>query len=168
LHLEIIVSRLKREFSVEVSVGTPQVAYTVDSSKMAFRIAGTMAFQDAAKKARPVLLEPVMRVEVEVPAEHLGDVRAACRADAAGFSRRRIAAPRTSFRRGSPVGDARLRHRPPIADAGPRDTDDAVRTLRTAQPRRWGGVRITSRNTSTTEAAAQEPDGRPAGSGLRR
>ncbi len=164
LHLEIIVDRLKREFSVEASVGRPQVAYKetltrsadgemkyakqtggrgqyghvkihlhpgdpgtgyvfenktsqgsipkefikpvdegikealtrgvlagypvddvrielydgsyhdVDSSEMAFKIAGSMAFQDAAKKAKPVLLEPVMRVEVVVPKEHMGDV----------------------------------------------------------------------------------------------
>ncbi|HEY1911357.1 MAG TPA: elongation factor G, partial [Vicinamibacterales bacterium] len=164
LHLEIIVDRLKREFSVEATVGKPQVAYKetltraadgemkyakqtggrgqyghakihlypgepgtgyifenktvggsipkefikpidqgiqealtrgvlagfpiddvrielydgsyhdVDSSEMAFKIAGSMAFQDAAKKARPVLLEPIMRVEVVVPKEHMGDV----------------------------------------------------------------------------------------------
>src|SRR5262245_28905431 len=164
LHLEIIVDRLKREFSVEATVGRPQVAYKetltrpadgemkyakqtggrgayghakihlypgepgtgyifeneivggaipkefikpidegikealtrgvlagypiddvrivlydgsyhdVDSSEMAFKIAGSMAFQDAAKKARPVLLEPMMRVEVVVPKEYLGDV----------------------------------------------------------------------------------------------
>jgi elongation factor G len=48
--------------------------HDVDSSEMAFKIAGSMAFQDAAKKARPVLLEPVMRVEVVVPKEHLGGV----------------------------------------------------------------------------------------------
>ena len=164
LHLEIIVDRLKREFSVEASVGRPQVAYKetlttaasgegryvrqtggrgqyghakirleprqpgegfefendivggtipreyikpieegirgamtagvlagypvddvrvtlydgsyheVDSSEMAFKIAGSMAFKDAAKKAHPVLLEPVMRVEVVVPEEYMGDV----------------------------------------------------------------------------------------------
>ena len=48
--------------------------HDVDSSEMAFKIAGSMAFQDAAKKARPVLLEPIMRVEVVVPKEHLGSV----------------------------------------------------------------------------------------------
>jgi elongation factor G len=164
LHLEIIVDRLKREFSVEASVGKPQVAYKetltraadgemkyakqtggrgqyghakihvypgepgtgyvfeneivggsipkeyikpvdqgikealsrgvlagypiddvrvvlydgsyhdVDSSELAFKVAGSMAFQDAAKKARPVLLEPIMRVEVVVPKEYMGDV----------------------------------------------------------------------------------------------
>ena len=164
LHLEIIVDRLKREFSVEASVGKPQVAYKetltraadgemkyakqtggrgqyghvkihlfpgepgtgyifenkttqgsipkefikpvdegikealtrgviagypiddvrielydgsfhdVDSSEMAFKIAGSMAFQNAAKKAKPVLLEPIMKVEVVVPKDNMGDV----------------------------------------------------------------------------------------------
>jgi elongation factor G len=164
LHLEIIVDRLKREFSVEASVGRPQVAYKetltrpasgegryvrqtggrgqyghakirvepcgpgegfefvneivggsipreyikpveegiretltagvlagypvadvrvtlydgsfhdVDSSEMAFKIAGSMAFKDAARSAGPVLLEPVMRVEVVVPEEYMGDI----------------------------------------------------------------------------------------------
>jgi elongation factor G len=48
--------------------------HDVDSSEMAFKIAGSMAFQDAAKRAKPVLLEPVMRVEVVVPKEYMGDV----------------------------------------------------------------------------------------------
>jgi elongation factor G len=164
LHLEIIVDRLKREFSVDASVGRPQVAYKetitrpaeaegkwirqtggrgqyghakiriaprkpgegyefvnkivggsipkeyikpidegireamttgvlagypvddvavelydgsyhdVDSSEMAFKFAGSIAFKEAAQRAKPVLLEPVMRVEVVVPKEFLGDV----------------------------------------------------------------------------------------------
>jgi elongation factor G len=48
--------------------------HDVDSSETTFRIAGAMAFQDAAKRANPVLLEPVMRVEVVVPKDYLGDV----------------------------------------------------------------------------------------------
>jgi elongation factor G len=48
--------------------------HDVDSSEMAFMIAGALAFDDAAKKARPVLLEPVMRVQVVVPMEHMSDV----------------------------------------------------------------------------------------------
>lgn len=48
--------------------------HEVDSSEMAFKIAGSMAFQDAAKKADPVLLEPIMKVSVEVPDEYLGTV----------------------------------------------------------------------------------------------
>jgi elongation factor G len=165
LHLEVLVDRMKREFSVEANVGRPQVAYRetirqraeavegkfvrqsggrgqyghvvinlepteqgqgfvfedkivggvipreyigsvedgvkgalengvlagypvvdvkvelvdgsfheVDSSEMAFKIAGSMAFKAAAERARPVLLEPVMDVEVVTPAEYMGDV----------------------------------------------------------------------------------------------
>jgi elongation factor G len=163
LHLEIIVDRLKREFSVEANVGKPQVAYKetirreargegryvkqtggrgqyghcridiypapgqgyvfvneikggvipkefvkpidegtkealergilagypmvdvkvrlydgsfheVDSSEMAFKIAGSLAFQDAAKRADPVLLEPIMKVEVVTPDDYTGAV----------------------------------------------------------------------------------------------
>jgi elongation factor G len=163
LHLEILVDRLKREFSVEANVGKPQVAYKetirkeskaegkyikqtggkgqyghckieifpapgqgyvfendikggaipkefikpidegikealergilagypmvdvkvrlwdgsfhdVDSSEMAFKIAGSMAFQEAAKKAQPVLLEPIMKVEVVTPDDYTGAV----------------------------------------------------------------------------------------------
>jgi elongation factor G len=48
--------------------------HDVDSSEMAFKIAGSMAFKDAAQKAHPVLLEPMMRVEVVVPEEYMGDV----------------------------------------------------------------------------------------------
>jgi elongation factor G len=48
--------------------------HDVDSSEMAFKIAGSMAFKDASKKAKPVLLEPVMRVEVVVPKDYMGDV----------------------------------------------------------------------------------------------
>lgn len=164
LHLEIIVDRLKREFSVEANVGKPQVAYRetirspieqegkfirqsggrgqyghvwlkiepqepgtgyefvnaivggvvpreyipavdkgvqeqmengviagypvvdvkvtlydgsyhdVDSNEMAFKIAGSMCFKEGAKKADPVLLEPIMKVEVVTPEEYMGDV----------------------------------------------------------------------------------------------
>jgi elongation factor G len=163
LHLEIIVDRLKREFSVEANVGKPQVAYKetikkgaaaegryikqtggrgqyghckieigpapgegfvfvnditggvipreyikpveegikeamergvlagypmvdvnvrlwdgsfheVDSSEMAFKIAGSMAFQEAARRANPVLLEPIMKVEVVTPDDYTGAV----------------------------------------------------------------------------------------------
>ncbi|MCU0234121.1 MAG: elongation factor G [Thermoanaerobaculales bacterium] len=48
--------------------------HEVDSSEIAFKVAGSMAFQDAARKARPVLLEPVMEVEAVTPEEYLGDV----------------------------------------------------------------------------------------------
>ena len=164
LHLEIIVDRMKREFSVEANVGNPQVAYRetirksveqeskfvrqsggrgqyghvwlkiepkpqgsgyefvneivggvvpreyipavdkgiqeqlqngviagypvedvkvtlfdgsyheVDSSEMAFKIAGSMGFKEGARKANPVLLEPIMKVEVVTPEDYMGDV----------------------------------------------------------------------------------------------
>ncbi len=48
--------------------------HDVDSSEMAFKVAGSMAFKEAMRKAAPVLLEPVMKVEVTTPEEYLGDV----------------------------------------------------------------------------------------------
>ncbi len=48
--------------------------HEVDSSEMAFHIAGSMAFKDAMSKANPVLLEPIMKVEVTMPEEYMGDV----------------------------------------------------------------------------------------------
>ena len=48
--------------------------HDVDSSEMAFKIAGSMAFKEAARKANPVLLEPMMAVEVRTPEEYMGDV----------------------------------------------------------------------------------------------
>ena len=48
--------------------------HEVDSSEMAFKIAGSMAFKEAMAKAKPVLLEPVMKVEVIMPEEYMGDV----------------------------------------------------------------------------------------------
>src|SRR5439155_851562 len=70
LHLEIIVDRMKREFKVEANVGRPQVAYR----ETAFKIAGSMAVKEAARRAGPVLLEPIMDVEVVTPAEYMGEV----------------------------------------------------------------------------------------------
>ena len=60
-------------------VGVHAVVYDgsyheVDSSEMAFHIAGSMAFKDAMQKASPVLLEPIMKVEVTMPEEYMGDV----------------------------------------------------------------------------------------------
>jgi len=48
--------------------------HDVDSSEMAFKIAGSIAFKDAARKANPILLEPIMEVEVVTPEEYMGDV----------------------------------------------------------------------------------------------
>ncbi len=60
---------------VDVKVTVYDGSYhDVDSSEMAFKIAGSMAFKDGAKKAAPTLLEPIMAVEVVVPEEYMGDV----------------------------------------------------------------------------------------------
>jgi elongation factor G len=60
---------------VDVKVELVDGSYhDVDSSEMAFKIAGSIAFKDAARQARPILLEPIMEVEVVSPADFLGDV----------------------------------------------------------------------------------------------
>ena len=48
--------------------------HDVDSSEMAFKIAGSMCFKDGARNAKPVLLEPMMKVEVVTPEDYMGDV----------------------------------------------------------------------------------------------
>ena len=48
--------------------------HEVDSSEMAFHIAGSLAFKEAMQKAAPILLEPIMKVEVTMPEEYMGDV----------------------------------------------------------------------------------------------
>jgi elongation factor G len=48
--------------------------HEVDSSEMAFKIAGSMAFKEAAKNAKPILLEPIMSIEIVTPEEYMGDV----------------------------------------------------------------------------------------------
>jgi len=60
---------------VDVAVTLVDGSYhDVDSSEMAFKVAGSMAFKEASKRAKPVLLEPVMAVEVVTPEEYMGDV----------------------------------------------------------------------------------------------
>jgi elongation factor G len=60
---------------IDVAVKVVDGSYhEVDSSEMAFKIAGSLAFKEAVRKAKPILLEPVMRVEVMVPEEYMGDV----------------------------------------------------------------------------------------------
>src|SRR5262249_49966777 len=60
---------------VDVRVELVEGSYhDVDSSEMAFKVAGSMAFKEAMKRAKPILLEPMMAVEVVTPEEYLGDV----------------------------------------------------------------------------------------------
>jgi elongation factor G len=73
---EALASGVKAGYPmVDVRVELTDGSYhDVDSSEMAFKIAGSMAVQEAARRAKPVLLEPVMAVEVVTPEEFLGDV----------------------------------------------------------------------------------------------
>jgi elongation factor G len=48
--------------------------HEVDSSEMAFKMAGSMAFQDAAKRAKPVILEPIMKLQILIPTDFLGEI----------------------------------------------------------------------------------------------
>ncbi len=108
--------------------------HDIDSSEMAFKIAGSMAFHDAAKKAEPVLLEPVMLVEVVVQKAHMSDVTG-------DLLRRRgqnplAGRPRQNVHRlgaRADVGDVRLRDRPPLTDTRGRELLDALRSIRTAK-----------------------------------
>jgi elongation factor G len=60
---------------VDISIDLYDGSYhDVDSSEIAFKIAASMAFQEAAQRAKPVILEPIMRVEVVVPEQFMGDI----------------------------------------------------------------------------------------------
>jgi elongation factor G len=59
------------DFEAEVYFGS---YHSVDSSDMAFQIAGSLAFQKAAENAQPVILEPILEVEVVTPEQYMGDV----------------------------------------------------------------------------------------------
>ncbi len=59
------------DFKVTVYDGS---FHEVDSSEMAFKIAGSMAFKEGMRKADPIIMEPIMRVEINLPEEYLGDV----------------------------------------------------------------------------------------------
>ena len=75
--------------------------HDVDSSEMAYKIAGSMAFKDGVKKADPVLLEPIMKVEVETPDDYLGDVMG-------NITRRRGVLSGTDLRNGTQVIHAEI------------------------------------------------------------
>ena len=104
--------------------------HDVDSSEMAFKVAGSMAFKAAMQRAKPKLLEPVMAVEVVTPEEYLGDVME----DLNSSGPRR--GPRATRQRpgdhcqGAVGHDVRLRHGPALDDAGPSHVHHAIRSLR--------------------------------------
>ena len=105
--------------------------HDVDSSEIAFKVAGSIAFKEAAKRAKPVLLEPIFAVEVVTPEDFLGDVigdLSRRRGRVEGQERRGNALAVTA--QGAPQRDVRLRDRPALEHAGAGQLHDAVRELR--------------------------------------
>ncbi len=114
--------------------------HEVDSIEMAFKIAGSMAFKEAARKATPVLLEPMMTVEVVVPEEYMGDIIGdlnSRRGRIEGMEHR--AGSQMIKSHGAAVGDVRLRHRHALPHPGPRDLHDALCALRRGAALGGGG-----------------------------
>ena len=109
--------------------------HDVDSSEMAFKIAGSMAFKEACSKAQPVLLEPVMRVEVVVPEEYMARrfrrLELAPRAPIQGMenARRRASDSRAKCR----WPKCSVRHRFAQPHAGPREASPCTSRI---MPRR--------------------------------
>ena len=117
---------------VDVKVKLVDGSYhEVDSSEMAFKIAGSMGFKEGFHRANPVLLEPMMKVEIVTPEDYLGDVMG-------DVSRRRgilqgqdDSPSRQGHQRDGAAGrDVRLRDQPALDVAGPRDLHDGIRPLR--------------------------------------
>ena len=101
--------------------------HDVDSSEMAFKIAGSMAFKEAARRAKPVLLEPIMAVEVVTPEDYMGDVigdLSSRRGKVEGMEQRGQLTGGPGS--GAPGRDVRVCYRPSVADPGSRDVHDAV------------------------------------------
>ena len=94
--------------------------HEVDSSEMAFSIAGSMAFKEAMKKCDPVIMEPIMKVNVIVPDEYMGNVIGDLNSRRGQINNQESeggTARVDCF--GSSVRDVRLRHRPAFQDPGP-------------------------------------------------
>ena len=105
--------------------------HDVDSSEIAFKVAGSLAFKEAAKRAKPVLLEPIFAVEVVTPEEFIGDVigdLSRRRGHVEGQEQRGNALAVTAQR--AAQRDVRVRDRPALQHAGPSELHDAVRGLR--------------------------------------
>ena len=125
--------------------------HDTDSSEIAFKIAGSLALKEAAQRAKPVLLEPVMAVEVVTPQEFLGDVIGDLstparprRGPGAAGNALAVKGQRAA------VGDVRLRDRPALHHPGPRATtrcsSTATRKSRTTSPRRSSSTAPASRS----------------------
>ena len=111
--------------------------HDVDSNEMAFKIAGSMGFKAGCEKASPVILEPIMAVEVVVPEDYMGDVIG--NLNSRRGPHREHGGPvrlQGGHRQGAPGRDVRLLHHPPRHDPGPRQLHHAVLALRRGSPER--------------------------------
>ena len=118
--------------------------HDVDSNENAFRMAGSMAFKDGMRKAKPVLLEPMMAVEVETPEDFMGNVMGDLSSRArhrAGHGRHRGWRRQAGARRSAAGGDVRLLDLAALAHARPRDLHDGVQALRRNAEQRRGSDR---------------------------
>ena len=105
--------------------------HDVDSSEMAFKIAGSMAFKDGLHKASPVLLEPIMNVEVVTPEDFMGDVIGDLNARRGKIHGMKPAARRAGHRAEVPLAEMfGYCHRPAHHRPGPGDVHHAVHPLR--------------------------------------
>ncbi len=105
--------------------------HEVDSSEMAFKIAGSMAFKSAMQRAKPKLLEPVMAVEVVTPEDYLGDVMGDLNSRRGHIEHLEPRGNAQAITRARPARhDVRLCNRPALDDAGPRHVQHAIRPLR--------------------------------------
>jgi elongation factor G len=120
--------------------------HDVDSNENAFRMAGSMAFKEAMRKAKPVLLEPMMAVEVETPEDFMGNVMGDLSSPprhGAGHGRHRRRRRQAGARRSAAVRNVRLLDHAAFADPGPRDLHDGVQALRRSACQRGGEFLLT-------------------------
>ena len=113
--------------------------HEVDSSEMAFKIAGSQVLKKAAAQAQPVILEPIMAVEVTTPEDYMGDVIGdlnSRRGQIQAMEERRCA--RRQGARAA-VGDVRLRRRPAVQDSRPGELLHGVRLVRRSAGERVEG-----------------------------
>ena len=114
--------------------------HDVDSSEMAFKIAGSMVLKEAVRKADPVLLEPMMAVEVRTPEDYMGDVIGDLNSRRGQIQAMEdISGAKVVKAAGPAVRDVRIRWRPAVEDPGSGQLHDAVRLLRRGSPERRGG-----------------------------
>jgi len=105
--------------------------HEVDSSEMAFKIAGSMAFKEACRKADPTLLEPIMKVSIIVPDEYMGDVIGDLNSRRGQIIQLEAPSRRPADRRlRAPGRDVRLCHRPAVPHPGPRPVHHGAQPLR--------------------------------------